>query len=249
MTIAIGFKSTNGIVLCADSLEQDGVTKRNVAKLFSYQVGDEWGIAIASAGDGDLADSFNENLVSNLGNSDFDEDRLMSKLRTAISEVRYSYPYDQFGMLIGIFGPSFPLSPKLYRVSGNHLGPVSRFQAIGIGAPLAEFICSQIHSPVLNVVESARLGIMAILRTKEHAEGCGGPTSIVSFTHGQTDWEIKPQGEIATIEAEFSEESFRAHLQEYWVVKNPVSSFQGGYKWVPERLVRWTKSAKLNSIP
>jgi len=47
MTIAIGFKSTDGIVLCADSLEQDGVTKRNVAKICSYQVGEEWGIAIA----------------------------------------------------------------------------------------------------------------------------------------------------------------------------------------------------------
>src|ERR1035441_4810935 len=173
MTIAIGFKSTDGIVLCTDSLEQDGVTKRNVAKICTYQVSEEWGIAIASAGDGDLADSFNENLISILGNSDFDEDRLMLKLRTSISQVRYTYPNDQFGMLIGIFGPTFPLSPKLYRVFGEHLGPVSRYQAIGIGASLADFICSQINTPLLDVAESTRLGILAIARAKEHVEGCG----------------------------------------------------------------------------
>jgi len=249
MTVAIGFKCTNGVALCADSLESGLGNKRIVPKLWCYQVAEEWGLAIASAGDGDLADSFNDNLESILGNSDFDEDRLMLKLRTSISQVRYSYPNDQFGMLIGVFGPTFPLSTKLYRVFGEHLGPVSRYQAIGAGAPIADLICSQIHTPLLDVAESTRLGILAIARAKEQIEGCGGPTSVLSFTTGSKDWKIMSRVEIEKAEEEFSEDSFREHLQAYWVSKNPVSSFPGGYRWFRERSVRWKKSAKLNAIP
>ena len=247
MTIAVGFKCTNGVVLCADSLESGVGSKRIVPKLWCYQVAEEWGIAIASAGDGDLADSFNENLDSILGNSDFDEDRLMLKLRTSIGEMRHSYPHADLGMLIAIFGPAFPLSPKLYRVYQEHLGPVSRYQSIGCGSPIADLICSQIHTPLLNVEESVRLGVLAVARAKDQIEMCGGPTSVLSFTVGETDWRLRSEDEIESIEDEFSKQSFREALQGYWVSKNPNSSWPGGYRWLPERTVRWKKSAKLNT--
>jgi 20S proteasome alpha/beta subunit len=247
MTIAVGFNATDGVVLCADSLESGVGTKRIIPKLWCYQVAEEWGIAIASAGDGDLADSFNENLESILGNSDFDEERLMLKLRTAISHTRHSYPDAQLQMLIAIFGPTFPLRPKLYRVYQEHLGPVSRYQSVGCGSPIADLICSQIQTPLLNVEESIRLGILAIARTKEQVEGCGGPTSVLSFTRGGTDWRLRTCTEIDAIEDEFSLGSFRGAMQDYWVSKNPNSSWPGGYRWIPERTVQWKKSAKLNT--
>lgn len=247
MTIAIGFSCMGGVVLCADSLESGLGNKRIVPKLWSYQVAEEWGIAIASAGDGDLADSFNENLESILGNSDFDEAKLMLKLRSSITETRVNYPEGSLGMLIAIFGPTFPLSPKLYRVYGEHLGPVSRFQCIGSGAPIADLICSQIHTPLLNVEESVRLGVLAVARTKEQVEGCGGPTSVLSYAVGDKDWRMRSSTEVRAIETDFSEESFRGALQDYWVSKNPKSFWPSGYRWIPERTVKMTKSAKLNT--
>jgi hypothetical protein len=38
MTIGVGFKCTDGIVLCTDSLESDGVTKRMVDKIWASVV-------------------------------------------------------------------------------------------------------------------------------------------------------------------------------------------------------------------
>ena len=91
MTVVAGFRCMNGIVLGADSLEEDGLTKKYVQKLWSYQVSNEWGIAIASAGEGDLADSFTDGIRDILGNSDFDKAKLFGKLRSAIREIRLTY--------------------------------------------------------------------------------------------------------------------------------------------------------------
>jgi 20S proteasome alpha/beta subunit len=38
MTIALGMRCMDGMVLCTDSLESDGVTKRLVNKLWVYEV-------------------------------------------------------------------------------------------------------------------------------------------------------------------------------------------------------------------
>jgi 20S proteasome alpha/beta subunit len=248
MTIAIGFKCSGGVVLCADSLESNGPTKRMVSKLWCYQVAEEWGIAIASAGDGDLSDSFTEQLGESLGNSDYDESRLMEKLRVSVRQLRIDYPYDDFNMLVGIFSNAFPHTQKLYRVFGNHFGPIVSYQCIGVGSSVADFICSQIHTPLLSVRESERLGILTVARVKDIVEGCGGPTRVASFQLGQTDWRITPSTEILEIESEFSEAGFREHMQAYWVAKNPVSDWPGGYRWLPPPGVRWKKSAKLNTM-
>jgi len=249
MTIAMGFKCSDGVVLCTDSLESNGVTKRMVSKLWCYQVAEEWGIAIASAGDGDLSDSFTEQLGQSLGNSDYDEHRLMEKLRVSLRQLRTDYPYDDFDMLVGIFSNAFPPTQKLYRVFGKHLGPVVSYQSIGCGSSVADFICSQIHTPLLSVRESERLGILTVARVKDIVEGCDGPTRAASFTFGQSDWRVIPTSEIASIENEFSESGFREHLQAYWIAKNPVSDWPGGYRWLPPPGVRWKKSAKLNTMP
>lgn len=247
MTIAMGFHCRDGIVLCSDSLESNGTTKRIVPKIWSYEVGEDWGIAIASAGDGDLADSFNEKLYETLGNSDFDEVRLLAKLRTSISQVRDDYPFEDFGMLIGIYHTQPHPESKLYRVYGRHLGPVKTYQSIGTGSAVADLICSQIYTSLFTVEEAQRLGILAIARVKENVEGCDGPTRVISYTRGAQDWNIPLESKVTEIEKEFGQDEFRSHLQEYWVKKNPVSSWPGGYRWVHSPPVRWRKSAKLNT--
>ena len=249
MTIAMGFKCSDGIVLCTDSLESNGLTKRMVSKLWCYQVSEEWGIAIASAGDGDLSDSFTEQLGQSLGNSDYNERKLMEKLRVSLFQLRNDYPYDEFHMLVGIFSNTFPPTQKLYRAFGKHLGPVGSYQSIGCGSSVADFICSQIHSPLLSVRESERLGILTVARVKDIVEGCGGPTRVASFKFGQNDWNILSSSELDHIEKEFSEAGFREHLQAYWIAKNPISDWPEGYRWLSPPGVRWKKSAKLNTMP
>src|SRR5579862_2921075 len=96
MTIAIGFAHINGIVLCADSLESDGVTKKRVDKIHTCDIGGEWGYALACAGEGDLSDTFVRELFATIVvGEEFDRDKTLLRLRQAISAVRKSYPDGQ----------------------------------------------------------------------------------------------------------------------------------------------------------
>lgn len=250
MTIALGLRCVDGFVLCADSLETDGVTKRYVNKLWIYEVQEEWGIAIASAGEADLADSFNDGLEEILGNSDFDEARLLAKLRTAIRSVRVSYKEAEFGFLAVVYGRP-KLYSKLFRVMGesSHLGPVRKYQSLGIGGGVATFLASQLYRDSLSVQEAVRLGAFIIDRVKDHTEGCGGPTTIVSFGGvGNPDYTFKLWGrqEVEAIESELPGSKLTAALDQFWEENNPAPLF-GRARSKDGGSSRWIRTAKLNT--
>jgi hypothetical protein len=141
MTIAIGFKCRNGVVLCTDSMESDGITKRSAVKIRAYQVAHDWGVAVACSGEADLADSFTDTLPELLGRGDYDRATVLAKLREAIANTRMSYPDSELAMLIGISNRLWFPHAELFRVMHGsvHLGSVHRHQSIGIGANLTTF--------------------------------------------------------------------------------------------------------------
>jgi 20S proteasome alpha/beta subunit len=219
MTIALAMNCIDGIVMLADSSESDGVTKTLADKIWAYQVRQEWGIAIASAGEADLADSFTETLDGILGAESFDENKLLLTLRAAISQTRRTYPDSEFGMLVGICGP--PLVMKLYRVADQsmHLGPIRRYEALGVGAQLAKFLCSQMFSEFSMVEEAIRLGIFVISRVSEHVDGCGGPISVLAAKKGTKEWLYEHPEKVVAIQKALESEEFRKHLINYWISK------------------------------
>jgi 20S proteasome alpha/beta subunit len=253
MTIALGLQCVDGLVLCADSLETDGVSKRYVDKLWTYEVQDDWGIAIASAGEADLADSFNDGLKDILGNSDFDESRLLSKLKTAIRSVRLSYPDSEFGFLAAVYGRP-ALYKKLFRVmdQSSHLGPIRRYQALGIGGALATFLASQMFNASMCVEEGVRLATFILAQVKASTDRCGGATSVLSYGgigYNGTHFRVRSRAEISDIEKELSGEKLRDALNKFWRENNPAPTFPpirdpelGGES-------RWIRKAKLNTMP
>ncbi len=222
MTIALGLKCLDGIVILADSLETDGVTKKYVDKIWSYQVGQEWGISIASAGEADLADSFNDTLDGILGNEGFDEIKLMGKLKSAIAQTRRAYPDSELAMIIGVFGPQ--MVKKLYRVTADskHLGPIRIYEALGIGSSLVKFLCSQMFGQFILVEEAIRFGIFALSRCNEHVDGCGGPISVISKNKDNKGWTVEPPNRVLEIQTELAAGSFRRSLIDYWMTSNPL---------------------------
>src|ERR1700674_1424825 len=140
MTIALGFNCPDGTVLCTDSVESDGQTKSMVDKIWCYETQGEWGIAVASAGESDFADSFTDNLKQLFTGEHYDKDAIMSTLRSAINAARTTYPDLSWEALFALFGPN-PLERQLMRVThlSKHIAPVSRFAAFGVGAHLAKF--------------------------------------------------------------------------------------------------------------
>jgi hypothetical protein len=250
MTIAFGFNCINGLVLATDSLETDGVTKRNVNKMWAHEVSEDWGIAIASAGESDLADSFNDDLKEILGNSDFDEVRLFLKLRNAIKGVRRAYPDAQFAFLAAIYSrPN--LYCRLFRVNDEslHLGPVKRYQSLGVGGSLASFLASQLFRMSMNVAEGVRLAAFILAIVKEHADGCGGPTSIVSYTKYEEYFKVWGKEEITAIENELPAGNFKKALKKFWKENNPAPAFDIDTEPPEGGRVNLIRSGRLNTIP
>lgn len=258
MTIALAFNCVDGFVLLADSLESDGVTKKLVDKIWAYQVRNEWGISIASAGEADLADSFTDSLDAILGAEAFDQDKLLLTLRTAIAQTRRTYPEAEFGMLVGIFGPQF--FRKVYRVTDNskHLGPIRRYEPLGIGSQLANFLCSQMFHEFSLVDEAIHLGVWILSRVCEHVQDCGGPISVIASKKDKNEWLYEHPEKVAMIQKELPADDLKKNLIDFWMAKNPsikrltdnpyATSSVGGFPKIHIKVVDFKNPLKLSTI-
>jgi hypothetical protein len=222
MTIALGFNCPDGIVLCTDSLDSDGVTKSKVDKIWCYETQDQWGISVACAGESDFIESFTDNLGAIFTGEQFDNDWIMLTLRQAINAARLSYPDLRWSALFSVFGPS-PMDRKFLRVSENskHLAPVARYEAIGIGSPLAKFLCSQMYTLFMTVQEAEDLAVFIVSQCIAHTDGCDYPISLLSYKVGQTGWGIAHPDQIQTLLSRFQGNELRKTLLDYWRGKTP----------------------------
>jgi hypothetical protein len=217
MTIALGFNCPDGIVMCTDSMESDGVSKNKVNKIWCYETQDQWGLSVASAGESDFIESFTDNLGELVTGEQFDKNWIMATLRTAINAARTSYPDLRWSALFALFGP-YPLDRRLLRVSefSKHIAPVSRYEALGIGSPLAKFLCSQMYTLFMTVDEASELAVFIVLQCIDHIEGCELPISLLSWKVGQTGWAPYHPTQVQTIIDRFDSKRLRKKLLDYW---------------------------------
>jgi hypothetical protein len=217
MTIALGFNCRDGMVLCTDSMESDGVSKNKVNKIWCYETQDQWGLSVASAGESDFIESFTDNLGELFTGEHFDKDWIMATLRKAIKAARLSYPDLQWSALFGFFGPS-PMDRRLLRVSeySKHIAPVSRYEALGIGSCLAKFLCAQMYTLFMDVEEAAELAVFIMSQCIDHVEGCEFPISLLSWKIGQTGWAPCHPTEVQKIINRFDDKSLRKNILDYW---------------------------------
>lgn len=222
MTIALGFNCPDGIVMCTDSLEGDGYSKTSVNKIWCYETQDIWGIAVASAGEADFADSFTENLKEIFTGEHFNKDWIMLTLRKAINAARLTYPDLQWSALFSLFGPT-PMDRALLRVSeqSKHIAPVSRYEALGIGSGLAKFLCTKMYTLFMGVEEAAELAVFIVLQCCKHVEGCDVPISLLSWKIGQKGWAPYPPSEVQKIVERFTNQTLRENLLKYWREQTP----------------------------
>ncbi len=222
MTIALGFNCPDGIVLCTDSMESDGVSKNKVNKIWCYETQDQWGLSVASAGESDFIESFTDNLNELFTGKHFNKDWIMATLRKAINAARSSYPDLQWSALFGFFGPS-PMDRRLLRVSeySKHIAPVSRYEALGIGSCLAKFLCCQMYALFMNVEEAAELAVFIVRQCINHVEGCELPISLLSWKMGQTGWAPYHPTEVQKIIDGFDDKKLRKNLLDYWRAETP----------------------------
>ena len=161
MTIAAGFVCSDGLVLFADTEEQQGYTKTNVEKIRQHCSGGI-ALAIANAGNGYLADALIDRIFDAVDGKRVHQATILGIIRSTILEFHRDevalYPSSddvkQIGLVIGL--QLNQDKPILLHSDASALRKVDEFTVIGYGAEI-KFIAQQLYQKDMPVVLPSNL--------------------------------------------------------------------------------------------
>jgi hypothetical protein len=210
VTIVAGFKCKEGIVVCADTQETVGISKRNVPKLriepslptggrgqFNPEAHKDMAVAFCGATDNG---PFVDKLVDNAWNASKDT----TTIQDACLEIEKSVKetYREFGEIYQpgycpsaevIYGVKFAGESKLFSASGPVVNEQHGFSSGGIGSYMADFLSSRLYSGTLGIRQCIILAAYVLFQAKEHVDGCGGHSEIAVLrnagTCGMLEWQ------------------------------------------------------------
>jgi 20S proteasome alpha/beta subunit len=206
MTIAIGLRSNDGIVLAADSQETlAGYIKGETGKIKTIIFASGTVLAIVGSGHSDYIETATEKVSDGIGelkNFPDIKNRLEENLLAFFDKHLARFPENERPAVDLLIGMSMrPSLFALFHYSGTAFYTVSQ-KAIGAGILLANGLLSDFASGELNVDESASIAVYILSKVKRRVDTCGGFTDLVALrTNGDfalTDW--KP---IEKLEDEF----------------------------------------------
>ena len=192
MTLIVGFRCGDSVVLCADSQETRGLLKSNVNKLpIQAAVAGGMDIVCGGAGNGDLSDSFRSSLTKRMVRSPkTGEEPIRLELEAALvdfhrSKVFAAYPVadpnDKY--ISGLISVrSAAREVFLYKYDGSVVQPVATYQLAGEEYSYFGRILQRRYRPGLSINQAMIIGLEVIGEGRETSTGIGGPTRIVIAT-------------------------------------------------------------------
>jgi 20S proteasome alpha/beta subunit len=228
VTFIVGLHCYDGLVMCTDSLESDGINKKIVMKLQVYMVLGEWGLLWGCSGSGPGIKNFSDKLKAllkdgSLQNDPFDKATFERTVETAIEYMHSTYPKEHLSMLIGLWNKRLG-DTSLYQVYGdsNCLSPVpcGSFCCTGMDDPLANMLLESCFDSLMNVTEAARLGVFVTSIMAERADGVGGPIEAATYKKWDGLSHCYEREEIAEIEGRFPPRELYQVILDYWASKN-----------------------------
>jgi 20S proteasome alpha/beta subunit len=188
VTIIAGFKCSKGVVLCADTQETVGMSKRNIPKLRFEQnavSGDNFRLAAAFCGA-----TNNGPFVDKLVDVAWKEAQRSKTIDDACSRIEDSIKrtYEEFGR---IYPPGYmPEAELIYGVNAlgasrlfSAVGPVviekDRYVTGGIGSFMADFVASKACRSAASIRQLVIIAAYVLFQAKENVDGCGGDSQIV----------------------------------------------------------------------
>jgi 20S proteasome alpha/beta subunit len=190
VTLAAGFALGDGLLLCADTLYTDGLTKEYRDKIFVW-AGKHAAVAFAIAGHATIARMAVEECRQKLSDSKsarLSTSRILSVVRPVIKMVYEQYvdtrPFEEraasdFWMLIGITAESE--RPRLFASMRASLAPVDTFDCIGCGRHLGRYVIESGFRNAMTIDEATVLSIQALAAAKERADGVGGRSQFIAI--------------------------------------------------------------------
>jgi len=225
MTFVVGFHCFDGLVLCADSEENDGINKKYVDKLYGLEVSAERQLCFGGAGSATAIDKFHSKLSDILAWNDFDEIKTELHVESVLDHMAKSYPHLGFDILLAQIETEKEQT-LLYRTYQGEasLRPIEMgsFACVGMDTSLAQFLLGNLFDSFTQIEEALQLGIWVTNMSKIHAHGVSGPSAAFSYRRGDKDgWKRHYTPEISSIEDKYPLEEIRQMLHGYWVRKNP----------------------------
>jgi hypothetical protein len=258
MTFIVGLTCIDGILLCSDSLEDNGVSKKLVGKITPMGAGD-WGLAIAGAGPGPTIDKFNASIRKKLAVGEPDQDSIESLIEQELSDFNSKYvhgPGDGFVVIVGLYCPTDG-QRLLYRGSclygdSSVLSPTGSECHTGTGSELWRLVADTLYNSRNSVADNARLAVFATRLAIKFASGVGPPVQLISYTFGENFWRIYNTAEIALIEGELPLDQFQKSIQRYWRQNNPPTTSEQVIKYggtrTPEDELTLLEGVKLEEL-
>jgi 20S proteasome alpha/beta subunit len=212
VTIVAGFKSHEGVVVCADTQETIGqLSKHNVPKL-CVEPSEPYFLRATTGGhviDNELAVAFcgatdNGPYLDMVIDKAWHAARDATSLAEACSLIEDSIKgtHREYGGIyqLGflptteiIYGVKMEGDSKLFYAYGPAVTEKDGYVAAGQGVHLANFLASRMHTEYLGLQQCIILAAYILFQTKEHVEGCGGDSQVAALrnqgTSGKIHWE------------------------------------------------------------
>lgn len=182
MTLIVGLKCSDGIILTAEEEEILGFTaKRKVNKLKLY-TDEHWALVFAGAGDGAIIDNAERQLSKWLDERGaFTGDELAEAIDTVLAAVysKYIDPDPRAEGITLVIGTS--CSDGLHLISTVKRTP--QFQdsktCTGYGADVAYYLLDRLYSSEDDWISGVKVAAFAAEEAKESSQFCGGDTHIL----------------------------------------------------------------------
>jgi 20S proteasome alpha/beta subunit len=222
MTYVLGMKCTDGLVLCADSMEGDSVNKRFIQKLHVAGSDGQWGFCWGCAGSGDVIRKFDSAVKGSLERiAAYDKEQIEEQVEACLKHAKESYsPEHRVYVVAGLYGLSRDGVPEhwLYRGYSDStcLAPEKEFAAVGMDLTVSDFFLENTYHAFAHVDYCQRIGIVATALMKRHAEGVDGATNVFSYRINSRKWEPLLDHEVSAIEGQFPLSGLDEAVRRFW---------------------------------
>lgn len=190
MTIAVGFRCTNGVVLATDSQVSQDITKATGQKIFPIWSNGEYAMTLAGAGPTDQMKAIVRDVEASLKNSVGQRETSSQEIQQIVEDTLapfYAKHIDsappelraelEVGFMAGIW--TRKEGTRLFSVCRTTITEVPDHQCIGAGSWLAEYLSEAIcPKGRQSVNQTVALAAYIVWAAKKYVEFCGGYTSV-----------------------------------------------------------------------
>jgi 20S proteasome alpha/beta subunit len=192
VTIVVGFRCSDGVVICADQQHTaPGAYKFNHKKL-SYEEFDEFTAAFAYAGMPGIAKEAHEKITAALRQTPVSQTAIQTVQATTdavLSQMGRLYTDLDLQMLIGV--TSLRERADLLKFDGKAVHLADDFSCLAYGdSSLIRFLSDKLYSKGMNTKTGMNLGIYLVKKAEDYIDGCGGPIDVTVLGSSECSYSV-----------------------------------------------------------